>query len=138
MVSATKHVEYCRGGCRYRSLRSSVEPTSKQRFFTGENNFSPFSLPEIGGMSDSRRPDLIFHICPKGKKTRKVELFSIRQWPDKVFLSPTGRRVDRYAKKYRIRVAGKWFRDDAGRDICFSRYEFRDVLWKSMNPAWWK
>lgn len=89
-------------------------------------------------MSDRRRPDLIFHIRRPKKRTLRVELFKIQQWPKKSFRRPTRPKgkpptVGATEKRYRIRIEGRWFRDDDGHDLAFAVYEVRDIFWRSIS-----
>ena len=92
-------------------------------------------------MSEKRKAHMAFLIRMPGRRRKiKIELFKGTLWPGKYFWEPTGRRVhdaDTARKtRYRLRIDGRWFCDKDGRDLLVTRWEFRDMLWKTIGDKW--
>ena len=76
-------------------------------------------------MSEKRKPEFVFLLRKRGKKNRKVELFSCYQWEDRYPKKMPRNQVERY----RIRVNGKWHGN--GLEF-FSLSEFKHLMFKSL------
>lgn len=79
-------------------------------------------------MSELRKPVLVFMLKRPGKKSWKCELFdasAFRQRP----------RDGKTARRYRVRVNGRWYgeKGKGKAKTYFTRWEFRDILWKSIT-----
>lgn len=76
-------------------------------------------------MGENRKPSTIILLRNQGKSNFKIELF-----PERLFENGYIK-----TKRWRIRVNGKWFdktKDYVGMTY-FTKWEFRDVLFKSMD-----
>ena len=81
-------------------------------------------------MSEKRKPYFVFLLKKEGKnKSTKIELFESELW----------NKSDGYqkgAKRYRLRVNGKWFKASYGEhkaeQIYFTKWEIRDLIWRSI------
>lgn len=74
-------------------------------------------------MGEKRKSDFTFLLKEKGKTT-KIELFKSEQFARK--------RVSReIAQRYRVRVKGVWF--PKGEKVYYTKWEFRDLLWRSLK-----
>lgn len=78
-------------------------------------------------MAEHRKPSFTILLKNEGKnKSTKVELFKKSLWEKCSF----GR-----SHQYRIRISGKWFDKKKGYKgkKYFNKWEFRDLLWRSLN-----
>lgn len=74
-------------------------------------------------MGEKRKPYIVLLLKKQGK-TGKMELFDARLW---------GAGYWGRAKKYRIRVNGKWFDKRTGiNKQYYLIWEIRDLYWKSL------
>lgn len=79
----------------------------------------------LGIMSEKRKPVLTLLLRKEGKnKSSKVEIFPAELWGYKKF----GREV---IGRYRLRVSGKWLNDNKGKRVYFTKWEFRDMLFRT-------
>jgi len=83
-------------------------------------------------MAEKRKPDFTFLLRSEGRfkndkrKSQKIELFESTQWGE--------RRGIRDAKKFRMRVNGKWFVDPRqGRFTYMDKWKIRDLIWRSIK-----
>jgi len=80
-------------------------------------------------MGDNREKGLTFLIRYKGKnKSIKVELFPALQWNKKINQS-----YNYLFYRYRVRTDGKWFNPRKEKYTFFTKWEIRDLLWKSIK-----
>jgi hypothetical protein len=83
-------------------------------------------------VAEKRKPVAVFLLRFQGKKKRfKLEIFEAKLWAD-------CRRKKGWHKfcaswnRYRLRTNGKWFRNKAGEEMSFLKYEIRDILWRGL------
>lgn len=89
-------------------------------------------------MAEKRKPCYIFMLKKPGKKNLKIELFRTSLWPKKEWLG-RNKWIRKYTGheahvRFRIRINGRWNMVD-GKDIAFTKYEFRDILWRTIKKA---
>jgi hypothetical protein len=80
-------------------------------------------------MAEKRKPNVTFLLRYPGKKNaHKIELFPATEFAGKV------RYPDRYLQyRYRIRANGKWYSRVDAKYSFYTKWEFRDILWKSLS-----
>ena len=74
-------------------------------------------------MAEKRKPVFIFLLKKSGKKSNKVEPFKQSDFQKGSF------NTDRY----RLRVNGKWFSKPDIKYWFLTKWEIRDILWRSIN-----
>ncbi|MDD4970721.1 MAG: hypothetical protein PHT07_14940 [Paludibacter sp.] len=88
-------------------------------------------------MSENRKPSIVFLIRFQGmklknvrqdelpQKSHKIELFDSTLWKQGDFFS---------RKKFRLRINDKWYNGNNDKDdiLFLSKWEIRDILWKSI------
>lgn len=80
-------------------------------------------------MSEKRKPHFVFLLRNQGKKNLKVELFDSFLWRNKAKASNTHGELSR--RRYRVRSNGKWFSYEDCKYTFLTRYEIRDLIWRS-------
>lgn len=78
-------------------------------------------------MSDIRKPDLVFLLNKKGKKLVKIGLYNSDLWPEK------NNKKFGEVNRYRLKVNGRWWRTKEQKYIFQTKWEFRDLLWRSLS-----
>lgn len=82
-------------------------------------------------MGEKRKPHFTFLLKKPGMKSVKVELFQSQLLEGKALSKDSyGRISDR---RYRVRSAGKWFSYDDYKYTFLTRYEIRDLIWRSTD-----
>jgi len=80
-------------------------------------------------MAEKYKPDLTFLLRYQGKReSLKIELFKAGNWAGKIGMSWSVKQ-----RRYRLRVDGKWYRRPDEKYSFFTKWEFRDLLWRSIN-----
>lgn len=96
-------------------------------------------------MSEKRKPELIFDAYYQGnngstrKKVIKIELFRASQWADRTPSFGEGKSTGLHANElrgdvYRIRVNGKWYKPNVGKQT-LTISEFFSVFRRSIIAA---
>lgn len=82
-------------------------------------------------MGEKRKPCFEMLLKKDGKRMAKLELFDSDLWKDG---GEKGWRWGTRAKRYRLRVNGKW-NDKANKknQKYFTKWQFRDLLWRSIK-----
>jgi len=76
-------------------------------------------------MGEKRKPTLTLLLRKEGKnKSSKIEIYPASLWNYKKY----GRSG---AERYRLRVNGKWLKNNKGEKVYFTKWEFRDMLFRA-------
>jgi hypothetical protein len=85
-------------------------------------------------MAEKRKPCAVFLLRiegivskdPKKMKAQKIELFDASLWGKS--------NKPRGARRFRMRVNGKWFNGGQRRDMLFlDKWQVRDLIWRSIH-----
>ncbi len=78
-------------------------------------------------MGEKRKSSTTMLLRKQGMKTHKIELFDAEDF-----------KLPRWmlckAKRYRIRIDGKWYKRSGEKISVFTKWEFRDLLFRAFKP----
>ena len=86
-------------------------------------------------MAEKRKPTFVIMLKKQGKRgrTHKLEVFPAGLWKCSFF----SMYPNHFKHRYRLRLDGKWHNTKDGKPACFTRYEIRDLIWRSLGPRFW-